>query len=290
MVNKTGNSPGVAAQVVRLVVLLGMFLTAASMHGRPATSTPDSVIVNGPASAGFAHQLFSLLNAQRVQIGLPPLEWDDALARVARQHSLLMAEHQELSHQFPGEANLTQRLIDVPSSHFGENLAVDSLSIKDAHYALMHSSPHRANILDPDYTDVGIGVVQSGNLYWVSQDFAHRVVQVSNEAAADMVASAFQEQRHAAGLPALERSPAGDLSRLVSKMSRKGRLNVDDALTLPRSRSAVAYTTPDPGQLSEDALHLARTVEVRRFAVGVCFAPATGYPKGIYWILIVLFH
>jgi len=43
----------------------------------------------------------------------------------------------------------------------GENIAGNQ-SVQAAHTALMNSSGHRANILNPNYTHVGIGIVEGG--------------------------------------------------------------------------------------------------------------------------------
>src|SRR5579859_287137 len=55
-------------------------------------------------------QLFDLVNHEREKAGLNKLEWSDSLAQAALAHSRLLAEHQDLSHQFPGEPLLQERV------------------------------------------------------------------------------------------------------------------------------------------------------------------------------------
>src|ERR1051325_9514478 len=55
-------------------------------------------------------QLFDLVNRERAKAGLEKLEWSDRLAEAALAHSRLLAENQDLSHQFPGEASLQERV------------------------------------------------------------------------------------------------------------------------------------------------------------------------------------
>src|SRR5258708_35353080 len=55
-------------------------------------------------------QLFDLVNREREKSGLNKLEWSDQLANAARDHSRLMDDRQDLSHQFAGEPGLQQRL------------------------------------------------------------------------------------------------------------------------------------------------------------------------------------
>src|SRR4029077_19515375 len=62
------------------------------------------------APSRLEQQLFDLINHEREKAGLNKLEWSDQLANAARDHSRLMDEHQDLSHQFAGEPGLQQRL------------------------------------------------------------------------------------------------------------------------------------------------------------------------------------
>src|SRR5690242_13200264 len=55
-------------------------------------------------------ELLDLVNHEREQRGLTRLEWNDRLAQAALPHSKLMLERQDLSHQFPGEPPLQERL------------------------------------------------------------------------------------------------------------------------------------------------------------------------------------
>src|SRR5579872_2095989 len=94
----------------------------------------------------------------------------------AAQHAQLMVEHGELSHQFPGEAPVRERIAGT-NLHFdrsGENVAYDD-SAEDVNRGLMNSPPHRANILSPDYNAIGIAAVQRGDLLYVVEDFARRL-------------------------------------------------------------------------------------------------------------------
>ena len=52
----------------------------------------------------------------------------------------------------------------------GENVGYSS-SVDQVHELFMESAGHRANILKPDYSQIGIGVVRSGSTVWVTLDF-----------------------------------------------------------------------------------------------------------------------
>jgi hypothetical protein len=121
-------------------------------------------------------ELLAILNQERIRHGLSPLDADEALSRVARDHSQDMARQGFLSHDLPS-GNLQVRL-----NHAGyiyeaarENLASARTVVK-AHNALLQSPSHKINILATDVTRVGIGIVRyshpcDGYLY-VTEIFA----------------------------------------------------------------------------------------------------------------------
>src|SRR5580698_6656023 len=91
-------------------------LLVAAIPARPAQAQ----------QADDAHQIFALTNQDRKAQGLRPLEWNAALAAAAQAHAALMAQQQQLSHQYPGEAELMQRAVQA-GAHFqaiAENVAM----------------------------------------------------------------------------------------------------------------------------------------------------------------------
>jgi uncharacterized protein YkwD len=62
------------------------------------------------------------------------------------------------------------RQAGISYKYAGENLAINS-SVAAAETAFMNSSGHRANILSPNYTEIGIGVVRNsrGSVYVVQE-------------------------------------------------------------------------------------------------------------------------
>src|SRR5947209_3231873 len=133
-----------------------------------------SGFVSGQTSpSGEQLQLFNLVNHERETHGLPKFQWDDHLAQSAATHNRLVTERQELSHQFPGEPPLGER-VGATGARFnaaGENLAY-APTVEEVHKGLMNSPPHRANILDPKFNAVGISIVKQGDELYVVQNFA----------------------------------------------------------------------------------------------------------------------
>ena len=93
-----------------------------------------------------------------------------------------MAAQRKLSHQLAGEPSLVYRLAANSKIHLdqaGENVAY-AASVDQAQYNLMHSPPHRANLLNADYNVAGFSVVRRGSLLYVTQDFGHSLPRHSD--------------------------------------------------------------------------------------------------------------
>ena len=106
-----------------------------------------------------------------------PLRWNDRLAEIARAHSLDMLNQGYFAHEDPQGRSVAGRVeaAGMQWQAVGENIAIYT-TVARAEAAFMNeprfSKNHRANILNPDFTDVGIGIVQGpdGRLY-ITQDF-----------------------------------------------------------------------------------------------------------------------
>ena len=110
-------------------------------------------------------QMFDLVNQERQANGFGLLQSDAGLVAVARSHSQDMIDHGFFSHTSPTTGSPFDRLrvAGLSYSYAGENIAGNQ-SVQAAHTSLMNSSGHRANILNPNYTLVGIGI-REGGLY-----------------------------------------------------------------------------------------------------------------------------
>lgn len=139
--------------------------------------------------------LFAALNQERAAAGLPALAWNPQMAIAAREHAIRMARTGGISHQFSGEPDLTQRTSTAGAkfSTVAENVGVGESSIT-LHSAWMHSPRHRANILDPVITSVGISAVMYRGRLWAVQDFS-RDVETLSLAAQEARVSALVAQR-----------------------------------------------------------------------------------------------
>lgn len=120
--------------------------------------------------------LFALTNQHRAEHHLPALAWDTALARAARNHAQVIAANPgPAEHQYPGEPDLKSRTYSAGAhySAVSENVAGHALAPVQFDQAWMHSPVHRANILDPNLTAIGIAVVERGGNLFAVEDFSH---------------------------------------------------------------------------------------------------------------------
>ena len=149
--------------------------------------------------------LLRMTNTARSEQGLAPLKWDDALAQAARTHADLLLQNGQLSHQFPGEPGLALRVaragahFQVVAENVAEGPGIDSLQRE-----WMHSSPHRANILDPGLNAVGFGVVQRGDVFYAVADFARAVSNLSYDQVESAVAKLLVAEGVQTGGPTVD--------------------------------------------------------------------------------------
>lgn len=118
-------------------------------------------------------EMLSLINIERSKYGLNPLVEDVQLTVLARKHSADMFQRGYFSHNTPEGITPFDRMHQAGINYItaGENLAL-SPSLSLAHTGLMNSPGHRANILNPKYHKVGIGVLDGGEHgFMISQEF-----------------------------------------------------------------------------------------------------------------------
>jgi uncharacterized protein YkwD len=129
---------------------------------------------------GFAQQVFQLINVQRRNAGLQPLKNNPKLAAAAKNHSWDMATNDFISHTGSNNSTPFDRIsaTGYKYSLAAENVAAGQTTPEAVVNAWMNSPGHRANILNSDLREVGIGYYflseDTGNMnfqhYW-TQDF-----------------------------------------------------------------------------------------------------------------------
>lgn len=115
---------------------------------------------DGTVLAEFEKQMVELVNQERTKAGLKPLTVDPRLTELARLKCKDMVQHGYFDHYSPTYGQFWDMLKNagIAYSYCGENLAGNS-TVENAHDRLMQSPGHRKNILNPNFTHVGIGIV-----------------------------------------------------------------------------------------------------------------------------------
>ncbi|MHB2023701.1 MAG: CAP domain-containing protein [Mycobacteriales bacterium] len=131
--------------------------------------TAFSAALTLPAHAADDYSLAAAfvadINQARAQAGLPAYAVAGDLSAIAADHSAAMAASQTLYHN----PDLTTVVPDW--QWVGENVGVGP-TVSAINTAFLQSPPHRANILNVHYTQVGVGVVvDSRGAVWVTEDF-----------------------------------------------------------------------------------------------------------------------
>lgn len=131
------------------------------------TAAP-TVAPEDTTEATFAEQVVKLVNKERAKAGLKELTLDKTIESAA----LIRAKEivQSFSHTRPNGSNFSTVLKEQGITYrgAGENIAWGQKSPEEVMKAWMNSDGHRANILNPNFTKIGVGHYQNakGTNYW----------------------------------------------------------------------------------------------------------------------------
>jgi uncharacterized protein YkwD len=122
--------------------------------------------------ADLETRLIFLMNQARTKAGLRPLKPSRILGEVARTHSRDMSARNFFSHNSPDGRGPKERLERAGFSWraYGENIGCGQDTAEEILLTWMDSFVHRENLLDPAYTEVGVGLVRGGECwtYWTA--------------------------------------------------------------------------------------------------------------------------
>lgn len=272
--------------ICRNFLILAMLLASCggSAHAQASAQGEPTGRLDSEGEA----QIVELINQARAAHGLSPLETDSRLTNAARKHTQLMVQQSTLAHQLPGEPLPQDRIAaeGLASDQQAENVDLNQ-TIAGAHDALMRSPPHRANILNPEYNAVGVGVIRRGADIWVTEDFARRLPQLSEPQAEAAAQSAITQYQRAHGFSAPVRQPMPQLRRLACDMALNDALNMAPASRLPGVHGVFAWTAGDPGKLPQGVDRVLGPALAGGYSLGACFAPSVSHPGGLYWLVMV---
>jgi uncharacterized YkwD family protein len=136
--------------------------TQGGAQGGTTPKTP-SANTNTASLSDAEQQMLKLVNEARAQNNVPPLKIDTELSNVARTKAQDMIDNNYFSHNSPkyGSPFDMMKSFGIKYVQAGENIAGNQ-SVENAHNSLMNSPGHRKNILNPEYTHIGIGIRKGG--------------------------------------------------------------------------------------------------------------------------------
>ena len=111
-----------------------------------------------------AEAVLKLVNQERKKAGVQPLTLSDKLTSIANTKAKDMADKNYFSHQSPTYGSPFDMLkqFGVSYSYAGENIAAGQRSAEEVMNSWMNSSGHRQNILNKNYTQIGVGFYRGG--------------------------------------------------------------------------------------------------------------------------------
>lgn len=119
----------------------------------------------------FEQKVVDLVNQERQKQGLKPLTLNKKLSDVARTKSKDMMDKGYFDHNSPtyGSPFDMMKQFGIEYTTAGENIAKGQQSPEDVMNAWMNSDGHRKNILNPDFTEIGVGYVKGDTTYWTDR-------------------------------------------------------------------------------------------------------------------------
>jgi uncharacterized protein YkwD len=154
--------------VRRLLVAVAFLVVLVATVGRTEDSPPR------PGVTDEEKVFVELTNKERAEAKLPPYKINATLCKVARAHAENMARQEKMEHILDGK-NPSKRLTESGYAwqRVGENIAwAEEEPAEKVMQGWMASPRHRDNILNMEFTEIGIGLAQKGKETYYTQVFA----------------------------------------------------------------------------------------------------------------------
>jgi hypothetical protein len=223
--------------------------------------------------------LLQFINQHRGENDLTPLTIDPALSQAARAHAIRMSQEKgDAQHQYPDEPDLVTRAAQS-GAHFhsvSENIASGSFRLEDLDHSWMKSDVHRANILDPKATVVGISVIDNHGSLYIVEDFAQSVAALS----LDDIEKKAQQQLSDQGIKPAEAANAKQDARKACEAQ------ANDA---PNAIAVMQWDGADFTKLSTALLQHMPQARDHTAAVGACPNKRSGEGFTTYRVAVLLY-
>lgn len=204
-----GTRPGPLFVEIRATTAAGAGRLLANFKVACGTELPTSVELSGggvkwpEAPAEQEKRAVEAINAERTAMGLPALAWDDGVASVAREVSAKLRDGDAGSVDLSAMLAKAGAMSPVVLQNPGQAVSAQAASDR-----FLEAPTSRANILSPEVTHVGVGVVAhtepgGQSSVFMTQLFVKQLPKVDVEAVRQQLRAAIGEKRAAAGVPAV---------------------------------------------------------------------------------------
>jgi len=145
------------------LLVFSLFLAPAPLRAEETWKDP----------ARFADEIFRLSNAARAANNLPVFRRDARLDKAAQRFSQYMGTAGFFDHVGPDGATIPQREAaeGYRAARWGENIAWGYTTPQAVVEGWLKSPGHRANLLNADFRDLGVGVAVVNGRIFMTQDF-----------------------------------------------------------------------------------------------------------------------
>jgi uncharacterized protein YkwD len=152
------------SEFMRRILLTAMGLLSAATIVSPFLVQVEPASANCQVSS-TALEVAKLTNQVRAKYGLRPLRSNCQLYSAAQNHTVDMVNQRKMSHTGSDGSNVGTRVkrSGYQYSSIAENVAQGQRSPSQVVNSWMDSPGHRQNILNPNYTEIGVGYA---NNYW----------------------------------------------------------------------------------------------------------------------------
>jgi len=161
-------NPGLEPTALRVGQRVIVPITSPPVNPSANPQLPQITAPKAPASnlIVLQQQMIDMTNAQRQANGMPALQADEELARIALAHAQDMVKRGYFAHITPEGVDLRGRFEQqgVEANWIGENIQFNTQpedkTVSAAVEWLMNSAPHRANMLHERFNHIGVGVAE----------------------------------------------------------------------------------------------------------------------------------
>ncbi len=220
-----------------------------------------TLITIGPIETAYSsaitiENVISLTNQSRAQNGLGQLSSNEKLRVAAQNKANDMLAKQYFAHNTP-DGKTPWDFIKAAGYGYiiaGENLAVDFVQAENVEDAWMNSPGHRANILNKDFEEIGIGIAQ-GDFEGHTSIFVVQMFGAQPEQQVQILAQPTQVQPAAAPQAApVAKTPTAAPTKVAQTTPIQTRSSVESAQTEPQQPVVEQSTTQSNNSISPSPL------------------------------------